>query len=306
MNLGFIGLGNMGSAIARNLIKAGHTVSVWNRTRGRAEELAAAGAQVAGSIAEACQGEAVMTMVSDDPAVESVVLGEGGILTSLSRAKIHVSMSTISVALSARLTQAHAGRGQGYVAAPVLGRPEAAAAAKLFVLASGSREAVERCRPIFEAIGQATFDMGEDPVAANVAKLSINLMIASVIESLAEAMALVRKHGIEPAKYLEVLTSTLFAAPVYKTYGALIAEKKYQPAGFKVRLGLKDVRLAIAAGEGADVPLPLASLIHDHYVSALARGYADYDWSALGLIAAEDAGLGLGKGSKQKAESGKQ
>lgn len=294
MKVGFIGLGNMGSPIARNLVKAGHTVTVWNRTRRRAEELASVGAKVAASVAEACSGEAVMTMVADDVALEGLVFGEVGILASLPAGAIHVSMSTISVALSRRMAGAHADRGQGYVAAPIFGRPDAAAAAKLVVVVSGSAGAVEACQPLLEAVGRAIFNMGDDPGAANVVKITGNFLIASVIESLGESIALVRKHGIDPSQYVNLLTSTLFSAPVYKTYGGIIAEEKYQPAGFKVPLGLKDVRLAIAAGEGAAAPLPLASLIHDRFVSAIARGYGDHDWSVLGLIAAEDAGLRSG------------
>jgi 3-hydroxyisobutyrate dehydrogenase-like beta-hydroxyacid dehydrogenase len=210
---------------------------------------------------------------------------------SLRPGAIHVSMSTISPALSERMQQAHAQAGQGYVAAPVLGRPEAAAAAKLFILAAGPESALSRCRPLFDALGQRTFSLGEDPPAANVVKLSCNFLLAAAIESLAEAFAWIRKSGIDSQLYLELLTATLFTAPVYKTYGRLIAEEAYTPAGFKMPLGLKDIRLALAAAETAAVPLPMASLIHDHMVSALALGFQNLDWSALGRIAAMRAGL---------------
>ena len=291
MKVGFVGLGNMGSVMARNLLKAGHTVTVYNRTRARAEALRADGAGVAGSPAEAAGGDVAITMLSDDHAVEEAALGAQGLVKATNPGAIHVSMSTISPALSERLRQAHAQAGQGYVAAPVLGRPEAAAAAKLFILAAGPAEALAACRPLFDALGQRTFSLGENPAAANVVKLSCNFLLAAAIESLAEAFAWIRKSGIDPQLYLELLTTTLFTAPVYKTYGRLIAKEAYTPAGFKMPLGLKDVRLALAAAETAAVPMPMASLIHDHMVSAIALGFEDLDWSALGRIAALRAGI---------------
>ncbi len=200
-------------------------------------------------------------------------------------------MSTISVALSRKLAEEHARRGHHYIAAPVFGRPEAAEAGKLFIVAAGDKAAVERHRPLLEALGQRVFFMGDKPEMANVVKLSGNFLIASVIESLGEAMALTRKYGIDPHHYVEFLTNSLFAAPIYKTYGNLIADEKYQPAGFKMRLGLKDVKLALAAAEAADAPLPLASMIRDHLLTALARGMEDMDWSATAKLAAENAGL---------------
>jgi 3-hydroxyisobutyrate dehydrogenase-like beta-hydroxyacid dehydrogenase len=200
-------------------------------------------------------------------------------------------MSTISVALSQRLQEAHTQAGSAYAAAPVFGRPEAAAAAQLFIVAAGPREAIERCHPLFEAMGQRTFIVGEDAPAANLVKLTGNFLIASVIESLGEAFALVRKWGVDPSQYLEILTSTLFSAPVYKTYGSLIAQEKYTPAGFKLPLGLKDLNLALAAAEAVAAPMPVASLIRDHFLTAIARGYRELDWSALARITAEDAGL---------------
>ncbi|MFG1396591.1 NAD(P)-dependent oxidoreductase [Roseixanthobacter pseudopolyaromaticivorans] len=292
MKIGFIGLGRMGEAMAANLLKAGHAVSVYNRSPGKADALVAAGAVRAASIAEACQGEAVLTMLADDKAVEHVVLGDGAVLESLPKGALHISHSTISVALSERLAKAHAQAGQDYVAAPVFGRPEAAAAAKLFVVAAGAPEAVARCAPLFEAMGQRTFALSEKPEAANVVKLSGNFLIASVIEALGEAMALVGKAGIDKSEYLELLTSTLFGAPVYRTYGALIAEERFSPAGFAAPLGLKDVSLALAAGEALRVPLPLASLLRDRFLSLLAQGGEDLDWSAVGGLALRDSGQG--------------
>lgn len=291
MKVGFIGLGQMGSAMAVNLIKAGHEVTVYNRSRDKAEALAGEGAKVAGTVAEACDGQAVFTMLAHDDALSAVVHGDGGVLTSLGKGAVHISASTISVAMSERLTEDHAAKGQRFVAAPVFGRPEAAAAAKLFVAAAGAPDAIQTVTPLFEAIGQRTFVLGEEPKAANLVKLSGNFLIASVIESLGEAMALVEKGGVDRHAYLDLLTSTLFNAPVYKTYGGLIADRKFKPAGFTAPLGQKDIRLALAAGEALNVPLPLASLLRDRFLTLLAHGGEELDWSAVGALAAKDAGL---------------
>jgi 3-hydroxyisobutyrate dehydrogenase-like beta-hydroxyacid dehydrogenase len=293
MQIGFIGLGHMGSGMARNLIKAGHTVIAYNRTRDKAEALQREGAQVAERPAEAARSAAVITMLADDEAVEAVTFGPDGILAALPPGAIHISMSTISVALSERLAAAHAKAGQGYVAAPVFGRPEAAAAAKLFIVAAGAAKAVATCQPLFDALGQKTFVFGEEPPKANFVKLSGNFLIASIIESLGEAVALARKAGIDPKPYVDFLTSTLFAAPVFKTYGGLIAAEQYSPPGFRAVLGLKDIRLALAAAEGQKVPMPVASLVRDHLLSLIAQGGADLDWSALGQLAARNAGLSV-------------
>ncbi len=292
MKVAFIGLGNMGAAMARNLVRAGHELTVWNRTLAKAEPLKSEGAKVAQSAGEAAKtAEVVITMLADDHAVEAAVLDSGGVLENLPRGATHISMSTISVVLSRRLAEEHGKRGQHYITAPVFGRPQAAEAAKLFVAAAGEEAALERCMSILEAVGQRVFVIGDKPEMANVVKLSGNFLIATVIESLGEAIALARKYDIDPHQYVEFLTNSLFAAPVYKTYGGLIADEKYQPAGFRMRLGLKDIRLAIAAAEGADAPLPIASMIHDHMLSAIARGMADMDWSATAKLAAENAGL---------------
>ena len=291
VKVGFIGLGQMGSAMAVNLVKAGHEVTVYNRSRDKAEALASEGAKVAGTVAEACAGDAVFTMIAHDDALSAVVHGDGGVLANLGRGAVHISASTISVAMSERLTKEHAAAGQRFVAAPVFGRPEAAAAAKLFVAAAGAPDAVRSVMPLFEAIGQRTFVLGEEPKAANLVKLSGNFLIASVIESLGEAMALVEKGGVDRHAYLDLLTSTLFNAPIYKTYGGLIADRKFKPAGFTAPLGQKDVRLALAAGEALNVPLPLASLLRDRFLTLLAHGGEELDWSAIGALAAKDAGL---------------
>lgn len=290
MQIGLIGLGQMGSGIAANLLKAGHDLTVYNRTRAKAEALVSEGAKVADRPADACHGEAVITMLANDDAVENAVYGDGGVLASLPKGAIHISSGTISVALSTRMAADHAQKGQRYVAAPVFGRPEAAAAAKLFVVAAGSPEAVKAVMPVFDAIGQKTFTVSENPSAANIIKLSGNFLIAAVIESLGEAMALVGKAGIDKHQYLDILTSTLFGAPVYKTYGNLIADAKFEPPGFAAPLGLKDIRLALAAGDELQVPLPLASLLRDRYLTLLANGGENLDWSAIGGLAAKDAG----------------
>jgi len=291
MNIGFIGLGNMGRGMAENLLKAGHTLVVHNRTRSRAESLASRGARVAATPAEASRVEVVITMLADDAAVEAVVLGTGGVLASLPAGAVHISMSTISVALSSRLAEAHARAGSAYVAAPVFGRPEAAAAAKLFVVAAGPAAALAKCQPLFDAIGQRTYVLGDRAAAASAVKLAGNFLIAAMLESLGEAFALVRKHGIPPEQFLDLITTSVFNVPVYKIYGSLIVGDTYQPAGFQLPLGLKDVRLALAAAESVNVPLPLASLVRDHMITALARGYGDSDWSVIAKLAAENAGL---------------
>jgi 3-hydroxyisobutyrate dehydrogenase-like beta-hydroxyacid dehydrogenase len=290
MRVGFIGLGNMGAAMAANLIKAGHELTVYNRTPAKAQALVNQGARYAANIADACRGEAVITMLSDDNALETVVFGEAGVAQALSPGAIHISSSTISVALSDKLTAAHSDHGQVFVSAPVFGRPEAAAAAKLFVAVAGPDDALEACVPLFNAIGQRTFRFGKKPSAANLVKISGNFLIASVIESLSEAIALVGKGGMDQRQYLDFLTSTLFTAPVYKNYGDLIVERKFEPAGFAAPLGLKDVRLALGAGEMLRVPLPLASLLRDRFLALLARGGESLDWSAISSLAAEDSG----------------
>ncbi len=291
MEIGFVGLGNMGRGMAANLIKAGHHVTVYNRSPDKAEALVQRGATAARTVAEACAGEAVFTMLSDDSAVEDVSLGEGGIVASLRPGATHVSSSTISVALSQRLAAAHADAGQRYVSAPVFGRPEAASAAKLFVIAAGRPEVLQPLSALFDAIGQRTFVVSELPHTANLVKLSGNFLIASVIESVGEAVALVGKAGVDRQQYVDILTSTLFAAPAYQTYGGLIARREFEPAGFAARLGFKDIRLALAAGEQLEVPLPLASLLHDRFLTLVATGGGNLDWSAVSALADRDAGV---------------
>jgi len=290
-NVGFIGLGRMGVGMAANLLKDGHDVTVYNRTPAKAEALISRGAKAAGSIAEACRGDAVITMLANDEAVESVVLGRDGVIANLTPRALHVSSSTISVALSERLTEEHARKAQRFLAAPVFGRPDVAAAGRLFVVAGGDAAAVEAAAPLLEAVGQRIFVISDTPKAANLVKLSGNFLGASVIESLGEALALVAKADIDQHQYLEFLTSTLFDAPIYKTYGALIADGSFAPAGFAAPLGQKDIRLVLAAAEDLRVPMPVASLLRDRFLNLLAHGGEALDWSAIGRLPAADAGI---------------
>jgi 3-hydroxyisobutyrate dehydrogenase-like beta-hydroxyacid dehydrogenase len=291
MRVGLIGLGHMGSGMAANLLKAGHDVTVHNRSLAKVEALIALGAKGAASVAEACRGDAVITMLANDEAVESVVLGRDGIIASLPAGALHVSSSTISIALSHRLSDEHAKAGQRFIAAPVFGRPDVAAAGQLYVIAAGEPAALETAAPLLDAIGRKTFVVSDTPKAANLVKLSGNFLIASMIEALGEALALVAKGGVDQQRYLEILTSTLFDAPVYRTYGGLIAGGRFEPAGFAAPLGHKDIRLALAAAEDLRVPMPLASLLHVRFLTLLAHGGDNLDWSAIGSLPAMDAGL---------------
>jgi 3-hydroxyisobutyrate dehydrogenase-like beta-hydroxyacid dehydrogenase len=290
MKTGFIGLGHMGSAMAANLVKAGHDVTVFNRSPEKRRALLELGAHEAGAVADACHGEVIITMLADDNAVAEVALARHGIVETLAKGAIHLSMSTISVALSKRLSEAHAHAGQRFVAAPVFGRPDAAAAAKLFIVAAGEAAAVETCKPLFGALGQRTVPISTEPAAANLVKLSGNFLLAAAIEALGEAIALVGKAGIDRRAYVDLLTSTIFPAPAYKTYGGLLAEGKFQPAAFAAPLGFKDIRLALEAAESLRVPMPLGSLLHDRFLRLLAQGGDSLDWAAIGGLAAQDAG----------------
>ncbi len=291
MKIAFIGLGRMGMGMARNLLRAGHTLAVYNRSREKAEALAADGARVASSPADACrEAEVVMTMVADDHAVEEIVFGNNGVASAMKNGCIHVSHSTISTALARRLTAEHAQRSQHYLSVPVFGRPEMAETKNLLVVAAGPGELVERCRPLFDAIGRQTFVVGTEPWQANVAKVCGNFMIASVIEAFGEAYATLRKAGVAPQSFLEIMNA-LFGSQVMANYGRIIAQEKFAPAGFALKLGLKDVRLVLAAAEECAAPMPLASLVHDHLLSALAQGQGEMDWSSMTQVIARNAGL---------------
>ena len=281
MDAGFIGLGNMGQAMARNLLKAGHRVTVYNRTRSKAEALEREGARVASSLSEACASGVVATMLSDDAAVEQAALGPNGIIAALKPGGVHVSHSTISPALSRRLTEEHGKAGQQYIAAPVFGRPESAEQAKLVVLAAGPTEGIARVQPLLDAIGQKTFALAPEPWKANVVKLSGNFLLAAMIECFGEIYAVLRKSDIDPKQWLEIVNGSVFKSPVFENYGKIIAEERFEPAGFKLKLGLKDVKLAMGAAEDVAVPMPFASVLRDRFLAAIGHGEAEKDWSAI-------------------------
>jgi 3-hydroxyisobutyrate dehydrogenase-like beta-hydroxyacid dehydrogenase len=290
MKIGFIGLGHMGSAMAANLLKAGHDVTVFNRNPDRRAPLVRLGAHEAGLVAEACRGEVVITMLAEDSAVADIVFAKYGLIANLPQNAIHVSMSTISVALSQRLAQAHREAGQRYVAAPVFGRPDMAAAAKLFIVAAGEPGSIDACMPLFDSLGQKTSRLGAEPSAANLVKLSGNFLIASVIEALGEAIALIGKAGIDRRTFVDFIAATIFPAPAYRIYGSLIADGSFEPAAFAAPLGYKDIQLGLAAAETLRVPMPMASLLRDRFLRLFAQGGGGLDWSAVGGLAAQDAG----------------
>ena len=274
MDIGFIGLGNMGRAIATRLLGAGHRLRVWNRSAQPLEPLVAAGAEAAGSAREACAAEVVFSILSDDSAVREVVLpGAPG--------SVHVNMATISPQLSDELAARFGAAGCGYVAAPVLGRPDVAAAGELNILAAGAPADLERVQGLFDVIGKKTWRFGERPAQANVVKLAMNFMLAAAIESMGEAAALASGYAIEPARLFELVSQTFFPGAVYQGYGRVIAESRFEPAGFRARLGLKDVRLALAAAEAVHAPLPLASLMRDSLLEGLARGEGEWEFGAV-------------------------
>ncbi len=290
MKVGFIGLGAMGSAMASNLIKAGHEVTVWNRSPGATEPLASLGAKVVKSADRAAQGEVLFSMLANDQAVRDVMLA-GGLLDGVDSGTVHVNHATISVALARELADEHITRGIDYVAAPVFGRPDVAAAGKLNILAAGKPAVIERVRPLLEAMGSRIWPLGDAPERANVVKIAGNFMLGAAIESMAEASVLARAHGVSAADFLEVMTGTLFAAPAYQGYAKLIAAQRYKPAGFALPLGYKDIGLALTAADALRVPLPLAGLLRDSLLEALAAGDEDVDWSVMAEVAARRARL---------------
>jgi len=291
MEIGFLGLGAMGRGMAARLVEMGHRVRVWNRSAGPVEELASKGAEPTATPSEAFRGDAAITMLPDDAVVREIGLA-GPLLESAPRGLVHVNMATVSVELTRELADAHAARNLEYVAAPVFGRPDVAAAGKLAIVAAGSDAALDRVAPLFEGLGRRTWRLGPDQVRAAAVKIAGNFMLASAIETMAEAVTLAARHGVAAESLLDVLTGTLFDAPVYKGYGALIAARRYEPAGFRLRLGLKDVGLALAAGDAARVPLPFASVLRDGFLEAIAHGDGDRDWSALAEVSRRRAGDG--------------
>ncbi|HJT87667.1 MAG TPA: NAD(P)-dependent oxidoreductase [Bryobacteraceae bacterium] len=291
MNVAFIGLGKMGAGMARNLLRAGHTVTVYNRTPAKAEEFASQGGRAAPSAAEACRvSEAVFTMLADDRSVEEVVFAKDGVAAGLKPGGVHISATTMSTALARRLDQEHTQRGQAYLSAPVFGRPDAAEAKNLVVIPAGRAEVIERCRALFDAIGRRTFVAGSEPWQANALKLCGNFMIASMIETFGEAFATLCKAKVAPGLFLEAM-NTLFGSPVMANYGHIIAEEKFKPAPFELTLGYKDVRLVLETAQELASPMPLASLIRDHMLTALALGQSEMDWASTALVSARNAGL---------------
>jgi len=290
MNIGFIGLGKMGQAIAGRLIDAGHQVRVWNRSPKPVQELVAKGAEAAARPADVARGDFLVTMLANDDALRAVVIDQG-VLDAATPGLIHVNLATVSVALAEELAELHRKRNLGYIAAPVFGRPDAAAEGKLNILVAGDDAAIERAQPILSVIGQKTWPIGNRAESANAVKIAGNFMLACAIETMGEAVALTRAHGIDTAEFLNILTSTLFAAPAYKVYAPMIAAEKYQPAGFAAALGLKDIRLALAAADARSVPMPFASVLRDNFMELIATGGAENDWAALAQLAARRAGL---------------
>ena len=290
LKVGFIGLGHMGLAMAKRLIEAGYNLTVYNRTEAKTKSLVALGAKVAHYPTELNDTDFIITMLTDDKAVNDVVFGPQGFSQTMKKGATHIAMSTISIDLSRELAAKHEAAGQHYVAAPVLGRPDAAEAGKLYIFAAG--EKAKECETLFAAMGQRTFGIQGEVWKAHLVKLACNFMLVSAVQSMSEAFAFTRKAGINPQDFLEIFSTTLFDAPVYKNYGKIIASQNYdKDVGFKITIGAKDINLVLAAGEEMKVPMPTASLIHDRMVQAIAQGNADLDWSALGKIAAEAAGL---------------
>jgi len=290
--IGFIGTGNMGHPMAANLLKAGYSVRVWDRTPARAAALTDLGATRASRPEEVAEaGALVFSSLSNDEVLEEVVGANHEMLRRLGRGGIHLSASTVAPETSRRLAKGHECYGVAYLAAPVLGRPDAAAAAKLWIFLSGPAGAKERAQPVLRALGQGVFDLGEDPGAANVVKLACNFLLASAMEAMAEAFALAEKNGVGRGLVADLLVQTVFDCPVYRTYGKQIAEQRYQPALFKLSLGLKDVSLVLQTAASSLVPMPLAGLLHDHLLAAVAKGRGDLDWTGLAGEVSEAAGL---------------
>ncbi len=289
MKIGFIGLGRMGGHVASNLLKAGHQVTVWNRSQGPVQALVEKGATAAKSPEEAVQGDAVFSMLSNDQVMRDVGLA-GPLLAKAAKGLIHVNLATISVAFAKELAEAHAKAGLSYISAPVFGRPEMAEAAALVLVAGGDEAALKTMQPVFDKIGARTVPLGE-AWQANLFKICGNFMIASELEAIGEAFALLRKGGVDPALFHDVLAGRLFTGAVFKAYGAMVLNRQYEPAGFALTLGLKDVNLARSAAEGLGVEMPTAELLKSQFDQAVAWGWQDKDWSAIGEVSAKKAGV---------------
>ncbi|HEY9833059.1 MAG TPA: NAD(P)-dependent oxidoreductase [Stenomitos sp.] len=290
--VGFIGLGSMGFPIAMNLVESDYKLHVYNRTPQKAQPLVDKGAELGNSPADVVKpGGIVISMLANDQALEDIFLGEHGILEKLGSGGVHISMSTVSPTTAQNLAQQHEQQGSHYLAAPVFGRPDAAAARKLWICLSGNGAAKERVMPLLNLLGQKVFDLGEQVGAANVVKLSGNFLIISAIEAMAEAFTLAEKNGIDRSQVAELFGQTLFACPIYQNYGRMIAQEQYEPAGFKLALGLKDVELALQTAKESQMPMPLASLVRDRLISSIAKGRGEIDWTGLALSVSEEAGI---------------
>jgi 3-hydroxyisobutyrate dehydrogenase-like beta-hydroxyacid dehydrogenase len=290
MQVGFIGVGRMGKAMARNLMKAGHRVLAWDVSQASLDEIKRDGAAVAGSAREAFAGDAVISMLPNDAAMRATFIS-GGVLPAGGKAPIHVNMATASLACADELTTAHAAKGVPYLSACVYGRPEMAAERNLNILAAGDPEVIQKVQPLFDAIGKKTWQLGTDPRNSNIAKIAGNLMVACILEAMGEAAALARAHKMDPNTVLDVVVGSIFDVPIYRIYSKMIANGPFEPPGFDLMLGLKDAKLALEAGEAANVPLPFASVLRDNYLDAIAHGDAGKDWSAISRVTARRAGL---------------
>jgi 3-hydroxyisobutyrate dehydrogenase-like beta-hydroxyacid dehydrogenase len=289
LKIGFIGLGTMGSAVAMNILRAGHELTVWNRSREATKPLADAGATVADDPVQALQGEAVFSMLANEAAIRAVGL-DGPLMAKAARGLVHSQIATVSPAFTREIAAAHAAAGVGFVSSPVLGRADKALAGTLTIIVAGDPASVEKVRPIHEVMGSKVVMVGPDPESANLMKVATNFMMAAAIEALGEAFALVRKAGLDPRTF-HSLTEAQFPGPIYQGYGRLILDRNYTPPGFSLRLGLKDVDLALTAGAEHKVPMPLASLLHDQFVQAMAHGMGELDWVAIAEVVAARAGL---------------
>jgi 3-hydroxyisobutyrate dehydrogenase-like beta-hydroxyacid dehydrogenase len=295
--IGFVGLGHMGTTMAANLATTAHRVTAYVRRPGQMGTLIGLGLRPTVEFADLFDCEVVISMLPDDAAVRDVVLGREdagvkGLASGLKRGAIHLSMSTISTATASRLAAEHARHAQGYVAAPVFGNPDAARARELFIVVAGAPANVQRCQPLFKSLGQKTFIVGAEPSQANLVKLLGNMMTATTLEMLGEVVAVALKRGLDPKAFIDIMTNTMFSGRVHKIYGEKIVSQSYAP-GFVLPLVLKDVRLALAEAENAAAPMPSVDVVRDRLITGIARGYADLDWSALGLVAAQEAGLNV-------------
>lgn len=277
--IGFVGLGTMGRPMVRRLLAAGHEVTVWNRSPGPIAQMVDVGASAAADIAEVFTRPIVLSILADDAAVRERIV-DSGVLDG-GGCRLHVNLATVSASLAEEAAAAHSAHGVGYVAAPVLGRAEVAEAGKLNVLLAGTAQERDLTRPILEAFAARVWELGDEPAQANVVKIAMNFLLGAAIESTAEAVALVEGYGVEATDFVDLVSSTLFPGPVYATYGGLMAENRYEPAGFTTRLGVKDTRLALGAAHARDLPLPMASLVHERLVETLRRGWTDRDWATL-------------------------